>query len=349
MHLSIKQLRAYTESVFFDSLITPLAHLLNAYSQNFHNKCNIINSLSGRRSGLDKGGGKVVELAEPQDRYAAMAKDYAALNPGECASTLVMDPTRAGRDKLTDAIRSELKRDGTLGKDAIKATIVDPRGLTKEDARHARNYEVGDAVTFRRDYDLRGIEKGQAYTIHKVDADRNRIELRDRENKPVDWQLDKWGRAQSETYAQVKREFRTGDKIQFTRNDREAGRTNGQVATVAAIYQEGRSLSLRGSGGAERHLQIDRTADQHIRHGWVGTVHGSQGANANRAMAHLESFRANSVDARTAYVALSRAKHRAALYTDSREGLAAAIERRSGERVTALPQTGIINRGLNMV
>ena len=42
------------------------------------------------------------------------------------------------------------------------------------------------------------------------------------------------------------------------------------------------------------------------------------------------------VDARSTYVALSRAKHGAALYTDSRDGLAAAIAGRSGESMTAL-------------
>ena len=41
-------------------------------------------------------------------------------------------------------------------------------------------------------------------------------------------------------------------------------------------------------------------------------------------------------DAKSAYVAISRARKGAALYTDSREGLANAIETRTGERETAL-------------
>ena len=53
-------------------------------------------------------------------------------------------------------------------------------------------------------------------------------------------------------------------------------------------------------------------------------------------MIHLESHRAMTVDARTTYVAISRARHHAAIYTDSREKLADAIELRSGERQTAL-------------
>lgn len=285
---------------------------------------------------LDKGGGKIVELSEAEDRYARMAKDYSALSRTERAATLVMDPTRAGRDQLTDAIRAELKRDGTLGKEALRATVLESRGLTKEEARHARNYEAGDAVTFRRNYDRQGIEKGEAYTVNDIAPSQNRITLADKRGRTIEWQLDKWGRGQSETFAQVEREFRSGDKIQFTRNDREAGRVNGDVASVINIDAEARTLHLRGRNGNESTLRIDRTSDRHVRHGWVGTIHGSQGATAERAMAHLESFRANTVDARSTYVAISRAKQGATVYTDSKDGLAAAIEGRPGEQMAAL-------------
>jgi hypothetical protein len=52
-------------------------------------------------------------------------------------------------------------------------------------------------------------------------------------------------------------------QVQFARNDREAGRMNGQVTTVRAVDQDSQSLLLRSKGGVEHRLQIDRTADQH--------------------------------------------------------------------------------------
>ncbi len=78
---------------------------------------------------------------------------------------------------------------------------------------------------------------------------------------------------------------------------------------------------------------------RHVRHCRVGTLHGSQGATADRSMTHLESFRAQTVDAKSAYVAISRARKEAIAYTDSREKLAGAIESRSGERATVLDRT----------
>ena len=292
----------------------------------------------GRRAleALDRGGGKVTEIADAGDRRAAMARDFAQLTPRDRDRTLVMDTTRDGRELLTQAIRAELRRDGTIGEHQVSTATLESRGLTREEARHVRSYEAGDVVTFRRGYERQGIEKGVAYRVAKVDAAANRIELRDREGRAIDWKLDKWGRGQAEAFAEVQREFAAGDRVQFTRNDREAGRINGATATVKAIDAEARTMTVTDARGREHALQLDSTGDRHVRHGWVGTVHGSQGATADRSMTHLESFRANTVDAKTAYVAISRARKGAAVYTDSKEGLANAIETRTGERATAL-------------
>ncbi|KPM22462.1 hypothetical protein AAJ72_11230 [Citromicrobium sp. RCC1885] len=53
-------------------------------------------------------------------------------------------------------------------------------------------------------------------------------------------------------------------------------------------------------------------------------------------MAHLESFRANTVDAPAVYVAISRAKDAVALYTDSRNRLTEALGLRDGAQVGAI-------------
>ncbi|WP_369692515.1 hypothetical protein [Erythrobacter aureus] len=66
------------------------------------------------------------------------------------------------------------------------------------------------------------------------------------------------------------------------------------------------------------------------------TIHSAQGATADRVMAHLESFRANTVDAPAVYVAYSRAKDAVALYTDSRARLTEALGLRDGAQVGAI-------------
>ena len=49
----------------------------------------------------------------------------------------MLDPTREGRQRLTDVIRTELVRNGTLGSEAIMATTLEPLGLTRAEASEA--------------------------------------------------------------------------------------------------------------------------------------------------------------------------------------------------------------------
>jgi ATP-dependent exoDNAse (exonuclease V) alpha subunit len=87
-------------------------------------------------------------------------------------------------------------------------------------------------------------------------------------------------------------------------------------------------------------------ADRHIRPGWVRTIHSAQGATCERVMAHLESFRSN-VDANIAYVAVSRAKTSAIIYTDDRDRLASAIEGRSSAKIGAIDET-LMRKGVTI-
>lgn len=68
-------------------------------------------------------------------------------------------------------------------------------------------------------------------------------------------------------------------------------------------------------------------------------IHSAQGATCDRVLAHLESFRANTVDARAVYVAISRARYGAAVYTDSRANLTEALGIRDGSQVGAIDET----------
>jgi len=90
--------------------------------------------------------------------------------------------------------------------------------------------------------------------------------------------------------------------------------------------------------GSEQMLDFRRVADRHVRSGWARTIHSAQGATAERVMAHMESFRANTVDARSAYVAISRARSGGALYTDSRARFTEVLGLCDGAQAGALDQ-----------
>jgi ATP-dependent exoDNAse (exonuclease V) alpha subunit len=72
--------------------------------------------------------------------------------------------------------------------------------------------------------------------------------------------------------------------------------------------------------------------------GWVRTIHASQGATCDRVMAHLKAFHANTVNAASVDVAISRARTSAAVYTDSRASLTEALGLLDGVQIRAVDE-----------
>ncbi|MGQ3230482.1 MAG: hypothetical protein ACT6R2_16520 [Blastomonas fulva] len=112
---------------------------------------------------------------------------------------------------------------------------------------------------------------------------------------------------------EVEQELRSSNHIHFIRNNRRAGRLNGNAASVVEIDPHGRGIIAGREDGKQVMLDLSRLADRHDRLGWVRTIHSARGATAEQFMAYLGSFRANAVDAPAVYVAISRAKDTVAL------------------------------------
>ena len=285
--------------------------------------------------GADRRG--VREYADTPTRHAIIARDFAQLSREERANTLVLDPTRAGRQALTDAIRLALRGDGTLGEDALVAAVLESRGLTRAQARQAESYQSGDLVTFRQSEKGRP-RAGKGYRVDAVDTTTGTVRLVPDKGRAHDWQPARWGADQAEAFTEVEHEFRAGDRLQLTRNNYRAGRLNGHTAEVVAIDPAGSSMVVARDDGRREMLDMTHLADRHVRHGWVRTIHAAQGATSDRVLAHVESYRANIVDARAVYVAISRARQFATLYTDSRADLTEALGLRDGAKVAALDE-----------
>ncbi len=287
---------------------------------------------------LDDGGGDVICHADDDVRRARIARDFARLSRQERARTLVLNPTREGRQALTDAIRAELVRDGTLGPRAMTVPVLESLGLTEAQRARAASYRPGHVVTFRQGGEDGAPRRNTGYRVESVDAEDGTVRLLDPEDKPLTWSPGDGSGAQADAFTQVHQELRTGDRIQFTRNNYAAKRLNGRTAEVLAIDAEEGLVVVGMKGGKRQTLDMSNVADRHIRPAWVSTIHAAQGATCDRVMAHLESFRRN-VDAYLAYVAISRARKHAAIYTDDRDRLTRNIEGRDGAKVGAIDET----------
>ena len=285
---------------------------------------------------LERGGGKVIEGATPDERLGAMARHYLASSPADRARTLVIEPSREGRDRLTGMIRAKLTEHGELSADAVRFHALDAKGLTRAEAREAASYAIGDIVRFSRDYAAEGVRRGESLSISAIDPERGRIALEGRDGRSLDWHPRKWGAGKAEVFELKPMELRTGDRVQFTRNDRGAGRVNGLGGIVTRIDSDHGRATLELANGREQKLDLSNPRDVHLRHGYVQTAHASQGQTAERVLIHADSRSTNLVDQKMLYVALSRAKADAVVVTDDKDRLVRAIYERAGEKQTAM-------------
>jgi len=317
------------------------------HQSNAKTKCAVESLLAGDATtafaALNEGGGEVISCADHHERRLRLARDFARLAPQERARTLILDPTREGRQALTDAIRTELVSDGTLGKRAIIVPMLESLGFTEAARAHAANYRPGNIIIFRKGGEDGTPRRNTGYRVEQVNAETGTLKLLDPGGKPMLWSPAASGSVEADIYTEIAQELRTGDRIQFTRNDYAAKRLNGRTAEVLAIDFDNAIVTVRLKGGKRQQLDMATVRDRHIRPAWVQTVHSAQGVTCERVMAHLESFRHN-VDASLAYVAVSRAKRYAAIYTDDSESLACAIDYRDGSKIAALDEPHGRNR-----
>lgn len=116
-------------------------------------------------SSLENGGGSIYEAENRETRFTAMANDYAKLDERTRKNTLIIEPSREGRDTLTAEIRSQLSKTGALEGETFKSTALASKALTRAEAKDVLNYDQSDVIIFTKNYHDKNIKRGAAYII----------------------------------------------------------------------------------------------------------------------------------------------------------------------------------------
>ena len=214
------------------------------------------------------------------------------------------------------------------------------RGYTNAEKALAANYAPGDVVAFHRSYKRLGVEKGEERRVLGVDRERGTVRLESPGGLSVDWKPARIGgrRGGTEVYRAETIELRAGDRVRWTRNDKELGLVNSATAEVFGVrngrvtftLEEGRKLVLARGDTQLRHL--DRA--------WASTVHAFQGRTVDNVIAAMEANHPQLTTAKAFYVEISRARDRAELVTDNAKALKERLETVTGERISALEGIG---------
>jgi ATP-dependent exoDNAse (exonuclease V) alpha subunit len=142
-------------------------------------------------------------------------------------------------------------------------------------------------------------------------------------------------------FREDERQFSAGDRIQFTAPYKNARVANRQLGTIEKLDAFGR-LGIRLDSGRDVDFNIGQ--HPHIDYGYAVTGHSGQGATADRVLIHVDTDDAGEklINSRLAYVAISRGRYDARIYTNNAADLGSRLSRGVSKEVAF---TDAMNRG----
>ncbi|WP_375491828.1 MobF family relaxase [uncultured Nostoc sp.] len=261
-------------------------------------------------SRLDENG--CIQSVRAESKIEAIARDYVTATPEQRARTLVLAGTNFERLAITQAIRGHLKAEGSLGT-ATAITQLQAKDLTSVQMRYTHNFELGDMVMPTRNYKRRGLSKGKLYEVVGKDNDQLTLKASDGKHFQVDTGFRK------AVYQRQQIELAEGDRLRWTKNDRQLGRRNGQEFVVKGIAGYNAQIQYLESGQTEF---INLQEAQHLDYAIVSTTYSSQGKTADQVLIAAD----NTIGQESFYVAVSRARYELTLYTEDKDNLLALAQ-----------------------
>jgi len=273
--------------------------------------------------------GAIVE-ASGEERHALLIRDYLrAAEDGKTA--LIIAPTHAEGERLTEELRGALKAQGAIGpeKDFKVRTNA---GWTAAEKGDGRNYRPGLVVEFNQN--VKGFAKGEKAAVVKGG---DGVTLVKQDGSQAALPLGHADRF--EVYRTRDIALGKGDRIRVTRNgmakvEGQAKGTrlnNGDIFTVEGFTKEG---DIRIGGGKLLNKDFG-----HFAPGYVDTSYASQGKTVKRVFIATGHESLGAANRQQWYVSVSRGEEAAKVYVDSKQDVKDAIARGT-ERLSAVELTG---------
>jgi ATP-dependent exoDNAse (exonuclease V) alpha subunit len=275
--------------------------------------------------------GKIVEIAASKERLRSIASAY-------CESpenTLVVSPRNRERVQLNSLIHRQLQQDGRIGQTDHQMTVyVNRQDMTGTERTFANAYRPGeDIIRYNRASKVYGVKVSDYAFVTAKNHAENEITVRFENGRQLTYNPQRLSGVS--VYYEAQREFAEGDRIQFRAPLTERRVANGELAIITKIGDEELTVEL-DSG---REVTFEQQRFRHIDHGYAVTSHSSQGTTVDRVLINADTRESEMLlNDRMGYVAVSRAREDAIIYTNSIEELRSALDRRV-DKETALEAT----------
>ncbi len=259
--------------------------------------------------------GRIVEIVNAKQRLKTIASAY-------CESpenTLVVSPRNRERVQINSLIHRQLQRDGKVSQADQQMTVyVNRQDMTGTERTFANAYVPGeDIIRYNRASKVYGVEVGDYGLVTAKNHKENEITVHFESGRELTYN------PQRLSGVSVYRE--AGDRIQFRAPFTGERVANGELATIAKIGDE--ELIVKLDSGREVSFEAEKF--RHLDHGYAVTSHSSQGTTVDRVLINADTSESRVLlNDRMGYVAVSRAREDAIIYTNSIEELRGALDRR---------------------
>ena len=251
-------------------------------------------------------------------------------------ATKVLAPTHLRRREITGAIREGLKAEGSLHGRTLEIERYVNLHLTRAQKGDLANWREGDVAVFHAD--VYGVQAKSGDIFGVIGSEEEKVLLKHPDGKTRRVDPSKYLRYRVELFETEALELQAGERIRWTRNDKERSLFNGEEARI--LWIGARTLKLQTADGRTLNLKHDDPQLHFIDHAWTSTVHAAQGITCDQVIAVLDANQGAIAGQAAFYVELSRARDNAVLLTDDREGLVEALETATGDELSALEAIG---------
>ncbi len=276
--------------------------------------------------------GRVHEIVDRDDRIAVIAHEYAK----QPKATLVVSPDNRSRMAINQAIHYAMQDTDQMPYCEHRMKVLVARQeITGADRQWAAQYEPGNVVRYAKGSKTLGIAPGEYARVENVGEQQNHVTVERENGQRLSYDP---RRLQGVTlYREAERAFSEGDRIQFTAPNRDQRVANRELGTVEKIDDAG-NIRIRLDSGRATAFNIRE--NQHLDYGYAVTSHSSQGQTADRVLIHVDTEQGGEklINRRLAYVAVSRARYDAQIYTNDKAALAEGLGRDVSHR-SALEST----------
>ncbi|EJC7888834.1 AAA family ATPase, partial [Escherichia coli] len=211
----------------------------------------------------------------PMTLYEAIVRDYTGRTPEAREQTLIVTHLNEDRRVLNSMIHDAREKAGELGKEQVMVPVLNTANI--------RDGELRRLSTWETHRDALALVDNVYHRIAGISRDDGLITLQDAEGNT---RLISPREAVAEgvtLYTPDTIRVGTGDRMRFTKSDRERGYVANSVWTVTAVSGDSVTLSDGQQTRVIRHGQ--ERAEQHIDLAYAITAHGAQGASETFAIA----------------------------------------------------------------